>query len=380
MSGKGFLPIFRQMADFLFPGDPPKRRVAVLFFDHILDRFIRQDSVGGSRLRRRTFVVVAALLFDAVLGDPPSRFHPVAWMGAWNGFFLGRAPQGSDAVSLLYGAGTTAAGAALAWLGGRWLGRKLRAWPYGWLVEAAVLSLVLAWRGLMRAGGAVAQELEDGDLRAARRQLGRHLVSRDVSRLDEGLVAAAAIESLAENTSDSVVAPLFWYGLGGLPAALVYRFLNTADAQMGYRDPAREWLGKCAARLDDIANLIPSRLTALLIVAAAPIAGGSRGTARRTRRLDARRTASPNAGHPMSAAAGALGIELEKRGQYRLGEGLPQPRPHDIRRSQKLLSASIVLGVLTAVSALFLTSIVRESCASHYAVRASQAARETENG
>jgi len=239
---------------------------------------------------------------------------------------------------------------------------------------------MLAWRGLMRAGGAVAQELEDGDLRAARCQLGRHLVSRDVSRLDEGLVAAAAIESLAENTSDSVVAPLFWYGLGGLPAALVYRFLNTADAQMGYRDPAREWLGKCAARLDDLANLIPSRLTALLIVAAAPFAGGSRGTARRTRRLDARRTASPNAGHPMSAAAGALGIELEKRGQYRLGEGLPQPRPHDIRRSQKLLSASIVLGVLTAVSALFLTSIVRECFASHYAVRASQAARETENG
>ena len=123
------------------------------------------------------------------------------------------------------------------------LGRKLRAWPYGWLVEAAVLSLMLAWRGLMRAGGAVAQELEDGDLRAARCQLGRHLVSRDVSQLDEGLVAAAAIESLAENSSDSVVAPLFWYGLGGLPAALAYRFLNTADAQMGYRDPAREWLG-----------------------------------------------------------------------------------------------------------------------------------------
>ena len=341
---------------------------------------MRSNSVGMSELRRRACVVLAALLFDAVLGDPPSRFHPVAWMGAWNSFFLGRAPQGSDAASFLYGGGTTAAGAALAWLVGRWLGRQLRARRCGWLVEAAVLSLVLAWRGLMCAGGAVAEALEDGDLRAARRQLGRHLVSRDVTQLDERLVAAATIESLAENSSDSVVAPLLWYGLGGLPAGLVYRFLNTADAQLGYRDPARVWLGKCAARLDDLANLIPSRLTALLIVAAAPFAGSKRGPAWRTWRLDARRTASPNAGHPMSAAAGALGVELEKSGQYRLGEGLPQPRADDIRRGQRLLSASIVFGVLMAGIALLLTSIVRACCAQHCATRAPQRARETENG
>lgn len=380
MSGKVSLLVFRLRADFLFPGDPPKRRVAVLFVHQIVKRFIRSDSMGKEQMRQRARAVLAALAFDAVLGDPPSRFHPVAWMGAWNSFTLRRAPKGSDAVSFLHGAAATAAGATLAWIGGSWLARRLGGWRFGWLIEGVTLSLLLAWRGLMRAGGAVAQELEDGDLPAARRQLGRHLVSRDVSQLDEGLVAAATIESLAENTSDSVVAPLLWYGLGGLPGVLVYRFLNTADAQMGYRDPAREWLGKCAARLDDLANLIPSRLTALLIVASAPIADGEWGLAGRIWRRDARKTASPNAGQPMSAAAGALGIELEKKGQYRLGEGLRSPTVHDIRRGQRLFSASIVLGVLAAGSALLLASIVNGYFASKAAAGAPRAAREAENG
>ena len=380
MSGKETLLAFRHTADFLFPGDPPKRRVAVLFVHYISDRFGRAGSFDESRLRRRTCAGLAALLFDACLGDPPSRFHPVAWMGAWNSFILRRAPQGSDAVSLLYGVGATVAGAVVAWVGGTWLARLLGAWRCGWLVEGAVLSLALAWRGLMAAGGAVADELDKGDLPAARRQLGLHLVSRDVTRLDEGLIAAAAVESLAENTSDSVVAPLLWYVLGGLPAVLVYRFLNTADAQLGYRDPAREWLGKCAARLDDLANLIPSRLTALLIVAAAPIGGGSSGQARRVWRRDAGRTASPNAGHPMSAAAGALGIVLEKEGQYQLGAGLRRPTADDIRRGQRLLSASIILGLVTAGSAFVLASVTRAYFARQSAAGAPGQAREKENG
>ncbi len=231
----------------------------------------------------------------------------------------------------------------------------------------------------MRAGGAVRDELERGDLAAARRELGLHLVSRDVTELDEGLIAAAAIESLAENTSDSVVAPLFWYGFGGLPAVLVYRFLNTADAQLGYRDPKREWLGKCAARLDDLTNLIPSRLTALLIVAAAPFAGGSSGLARRVWRQDACKTASPNAGHPMSAAGGALGVVLKKEGQYQLGAGLRTPTADDIRRGQRLLSASIILGLVTAGSAFVLASKVRACFARQSAASAPGQARETEN-
>ena len=187
------------------------------------------------------------------------------------------------------------------------------------MVEGAILSQLLAWRGLMRASEAVAQPLAEGKLDEARRQLGWHLVSRDVSQIDESLIAAATIGSLAENCSDSVIAPLFWYGVGGLPAAAVYRFLNTVDALIGYRDPEREWLGKAAARADDLANLVPSRLTALLIVAAAALAGGSSVGAWRIWRRDAGQTDSPNAGQPMSAAAGGAWCSAGEGGEVPAG-------------------------------------------------------------
>ena len=157
-------------------------------------------------------------------------------------------------------------------------------------------------------------------------------------------MAAATIESLAENSSDSVIAPLFWYGVGGLPAALAYRYLNTADALLGYRDEELEWLGKSAARADDAVNLVPARLTALLIVAGAALAGGKAGSAWRIWRRDGGKTASPNAGQPMSAAAGGLEVVLEKVGHYRLGEGLAKPQATDIGRASRLLSLSLFLG------------------------------------
>ena len=326
------------------------------------------------------YAAVVALLLDAWLGDPPSRFHPVAWMGRWIGVIRQGAPQGSAAASLVYGAVTTGASAGLLGLGGYWLARQLRVRRYGWLFEAAVLSLLLAWRGLMRAGEAVARNLDQDNLAAARHQLGWHLVSRDVSQLDGSLVAAATIESLAENSSDSVVAPLFWFGVGGLPGALVYRFLNTADALLGYRDPEREWLGKSAARLDDIANLIPARLTALLIIASASIAGGRSCRAWRVWKRDACKTAIPNAGHPMSAAAGALGVVLEKTGHYRLGEGLAGATAEDIRRGKRLFSGSILLGLLGVAAAVLIRSGIRTMAASWSGSEAARRAREVENG
>lgn len=303
------------------------------------------------RRRRRALAVLSAVLADAMLGDPPSRFHPVAWMGSWIGLLRKMAPQRGPLADLLYGAAAIGVSALALWLAGRRLTRHLARWRWGWLAEGALLSQLIAWRSLMRAGDAVARPLERGDLGEARRQLGWHLVSRDVSRLDRSLVAAATIESLAENSSDSVIAPLFWYGIGGLPAALVYRFLNTADALLGYRDEEHEWLGKSAARADDAVNLAPARLTALLIVAGAALGGGNGGTAWRIWRRDGGKTASPNAGQPMSAAAGGLEVVLEKVGHYRLGEGLAKPQAADIGRASRLLSVSIFLGIAVGVAA-----------------------------
>jgi adenosylcobinamide-phosphate synthase len=155
---------------------------------------------------------------------------------------------------------------------------------------------------------------------------------------------------VAENASDSLVAPLFYYALGGLPLALVYRFANTADAMLGYHTSQLEWLGKAPARFDDLLNLLPSRITAWLIVLAAPLVGGDLRRARQTILCEARNTASPNAGYPMSAMAGALGIVLEKIGHYRLGAGGRKPVSADIRRARGVLL--VVAGIGTVLISL----------------------------
>jgi adenosylcobinamide-phosphate synthase len=179
----------------------------------------------------------------------------------------------------------------------------------------------LASRGLDRAVGAVQAALQTGDLDEARRLLSWHLVSRPTADLDAGEVAAAAIESLAENLSDSLVAPALAYLIGGLPGMAVYRLTNTADAMWGYRSDRYEHLGKAAARLDDAFNLLPARLTAGLIALAAQLVNGHGVNAWRVAQRDAGRTASPNAGWPMAAMAGALHTTLTKRDHYTLGDG-----------------------------------------------------------
>jgi adenosylcobinamide-phosphate synthase len=206
----------------------------------------------------------------------------------------------------------------------------------------------LAARGLATAGREVQSALEADDLPGARRLLAWHLVSRDTSALSDHLVAAAAVESVAENTSDGVIAPLTWFAVGGLPAALAYKFVNTADAMLGYRDAEREWLGKTAARVDDLLNLVPARLAAVLMMVFGGRVGGIRVWWQ-----DCRETASPNAGHSMAAAAGVLGIELEKVGAYILGAGQRLPAAGDIGRAVRLMWATTAGGtVLVAATAV----------------------------
>lgn len=208
--------------------------------------------------------------------------------------------------------------------------------PHNALIQGAVASTLLAYRQLDRAVGEVQAALRAGDLQEARRLLGWHLVSRPAGDLDAAEVAGAAIESLAENLSDSLVGPVCWYLLGGLPALAAYRFVNTADAMWGYRNPRYEQLGKAAARTDDLLNLMPARLTALLIVLAAQALERRGAQAWHVAARDHGRTASPNAGWPMAAMAGALGTTLTKRGQYRLGDGACAPDAHMIDRARSI--------------------------------------------
>jgi adenosylcobinamide-phosphate synthase len=209
-----------------------------------------------------------------------------------------------------------------------------------------VASTLLAYRALDRAVGQVQAALARGDLSEARRLLSWHLVSRPTAELRADEVAAAAIESLAENLSDSLVASLLAYLLGGLPGLAIYRFCNTADAMWGYRDQRYEYLGKAAARADDGLNLAPARITAALIALASQIVNGRGLLAWCVARRDHGGTASPNAGWPMAAMAGALDTTLTKRGHYMLGDGRRTPDPALIGEARRIARWVIMFAVI----------------------------------
>lgn len=296
----------------------------------------------------RPLCLLLAVLLDLTFGEPPAPLHPVVWLGKVIACFRRSAPRRGWLLPLLAGvffmtagvAVCVAAGLLFQWSSTRWLSD-----PAAILVEALLLKMTFSVRMLSASAGQVAAVLAAGNLAQARQLAHWHLVSRDTAELDEARVAAAAIESVAENASDSVVAPLLFYAVAGLPGALAYRFVNTADAMIGYRDPQHFWLGKTAARLDDLLNLIPARLTAVLMILGGAFMGSNPVRSVTVWRRDCRRTSSPNAGQPMSAAAGVLGVELEKVGHYRLGEGQRLPDAHDITRARRLLYITTALAL-----------------------------------
>jgi adenosylcobinamide-phosphate synthase len=288
----------------------------------------------------------SALLIDRLLGEPPNELHPVAWLGHLIGALERRAPRDRPIAELGYGAVVAAlacvAALAPAIVAERLLRRHWLALP----LSIALLKSTFAWHALTRAGASVRIPLEAQQIDKARQAL-RALVSRDTAELDTALLAAAAIESLAENASDSFVAPLFYYQLVGLPGACVYRAANTLDSMIGYRG-RYEYLGKLPARFDDLLNLAPARLTALLIVVAAALHGADARGAWLAMRRDHGRTASPNAGFPRAAIAGALGVRLEKVGHYCLNPAGRPPGAADIRDAEQIVS--LALAIVAAVA------------------------------
>ncbi len=282
------------------------------------------------------------------LGEPPLTIHPVVWYGTLIRFLERRAPQ-TPVLQLLYGTLMLVLAAPIAWLPPLLIQRSAtgirtlcRLSGYSFLggllfafIEGASLKPFFALRMLVKAGERVRHALEQQDLPGARDALG-YLVSRDRRQLSEELIVAAAVESLAENVSDSIVAPLFYYMLFGLPGATTYRLFNTFDSMIGYHG-RYEYLGKAAARLDDLLNLLPSRFTAFLILAFAPLFGGKRRTAWQIWRRDARKTESPNAGHPMAAIAGALEVQLEKVDHYILGDAHTPLTSHHIHQAEHMV-------------------------------------------
>ena len=301
----------------------------------------------------RTLAVAIAI--DVFLGDPPNAVHPVAWMGRFANALVRRAPATGPARQLAAGtlivlavsgvclgslaivACATASTPRLAF----WLG-------------ASLLSCMFAIKGLGAAGRVVRDALANGHVGQARQGLSA-LCSRDASALEEPELAAATVESLAENLSDSFVAPLLAYALFGLPGAVIYRAANTLDAMIGYRGRF-EFLGKVAARLDDLLNLLPARLTAGLLLGAGALTEAHVGDGLRLLRRDRRKTASPNAGWPMATMAGLLGVCLSKPGHYRLGDEGRAVTFEDIDRAWRVVAVAAALAVALTMIAVMVRS------------------------
>lgn len=320
-------------------------------------------------------VLLLALGLDFVLREPPEAFHPVVWMGrviSWSERIF---PRESKVAALVTGMLTVLLVPALfggiTWLVALGL-RELGAVFY-LLGGALLLNTTFAVKGLGEAATITQRTLETGELEKARHSL-RNLVSRDTQTLTEPQVAAAAIESVAENTTDSYIAPWLAFALLGLPGAFAYRALNTLDSMIGYHGKY-EYSGKASARLDDFFNLVPARLSAFLLLAAGMLTGccnggihtdspdryGGRLSPQRGWRIMWREhglTESPNAGWTFSAMSGLLGVALEKRGHYRIGNDFQLPGPADIGYSVRLAYMVAALGTLVTIGALILRGLL----------------------
>lgn len=292
---------------------------------------------------------LAALALDRLLGEPPPALHPVVWLGRAVAWAAGGVPWGDPRREFRYGlllaAGLPLAAAAAGWAAVR--AARSRSRLGGFLLGAWLLKTTFAVRNLEEAALPVAAALERGDLPAARRAVAM-LVSRPVAELDAAGVASAAVESVAESTADAFVGPWLAYAVAGVPGALVYRAVNTLDSMVGYHG-RYEHAGRASARLDDALNLVPSRVAAACLAAAAAASGEDAAGAWRTARRDHGRTESPNAGWPMAAAAGALGVALEKPGHYRLNGDARPPGPADVRRAVRLARRAALPAALLAL-------------------------------
>ncbi|HEY8907870.1 MAG TPA: adenosylcobinamide-phosphate synthase CbiB [Rhodoferax sp.] len=306
--------------------------------------------------------LLGALLADRYLGEPPVRLHPVVWMGnylgnvgAWVQRHTLQQPSVKDLKAFWLAALVWSTGAAICWVVSWTLQSVLLTLPW-WAADGLLgllLKPMLAWAMLQREVLAVEAALGQS-LDAGRERLS-WLVSRDVTQLTDTQVRESAIESLAENLNDSVVAPIFWFVLLGLPGAVLYRFANTADAMWGYpgiyKGQNWAWAGKWAARVDDGLSWLPARLTGLLLALRCGVNLGALGR-------EAGKTPSPNSGWPMAAMALALHIHLGKPGVYVLNPAGQAPVAADVDRSISYASKVLVALVSTALIALYLRALM----------------------
>ena len=310
---------------------------------------------------RIILLMLGGFILDGIFGDPAWLVHPVVIMGkaitALEKFLRKRLPNtpegeqlGGRILAMALPVGTLLITGGVCWL-------FYRISPIlGFAIELLWCAQALAAKGLAQESTNVYRELVKGDLPASRRAVSR-IVGRDTAELTSEGVTKAAVETVAENASDGVIAPLFYMMLGGAPLALVYKAINTMDSMVGYKNEKYLNFGRAAAKLDDAANYLPSRIAALLWIASAALTGNDAKSAWRIWRRDRRKHASPNSAQTESACAGALNVQLAGPATYfgkycdkpTIGDAVRAIEPGDILRANKMMYTASLLGLAAAV-------------------------------
>ncbi|MCW4047844.1 MAG: cobalamin biosynthesis protein [Candidatus Bathyarchaeota archaeon] len=302
--------------------------------------------INVSFLTDSLLILLLAFVIDLVFGEFPDRVHPTVWMGNVIAYFKPKTRSSNplaekrNGVFLCVGVIALFAVPAFFLL---WTIRLISVW--GWLLyivaSAVLLKTTIAIKCMRHYTAPIVEALKNGDVNEARRWL-HFIVRRDPATLDERHIMSAAVESIAESTTDGVTSPLFFFALFGVPGALAFRVINTLDSMVGYRDAENVNIGWFSARTDTIANYVPARLTAILMVASAMMAGADWRNSLRILQRDKNKTASLNAGWTISAMAGALNTQLEKQGYYALGDG-EDISPEDIGKAWRIMLLTAVL-------------------------------------
>ncbi len=297
------------------------------------------------------FILFLALVLDLLFGELPRAIHPVVWMGKLISLWKKLAPVRGTKAQLAYGGGTVLLTILIFASPVYFLLLYVRnISPVAYVITGALLlKTTFSFKELRRSAFDIKALLAEDNLEEAREKMPA-LVSRETQNLGKPALVSATVESLAENTCDSFVAPLFYFLLLGVPGAVAYRVVNTWDSMIGYHGKY-EYLGRCPAKLDDVLNFIPSRISGLLLVIAAYLCRKDGKNAWQVMLHDHGKTESPNAGWPMSAVAGALRVRLEKAGCYSLGN------PNNLL-SPQLISSGINLVEVAALLWVLVYSIV----------------------
>ncbi|XRO75265.1 adenosylcobinamide-phosphate synthase CbiB [Methanocaldococcus sp. 28A] len=270
-------------------------------------------------------ILFLTVIFDRIIGELPEKIHPTVWIGNLIDFLenIFKSTKCKNKYrDFLFGFLTTNITIGVVGIIAIFLEKFILSLPFplNYLTYAFVLSTTIGYKSLFEFCRKPIEYIKNKDIEKAREAV-QHIVSRDASKLDEEHILSAAVESLSENITDSIIGALFYAIIFGLPGAFVYRAINTLDAMIGYKNEKYLWYGKLAARLDDIVNFIPSRIAGILLIIASPFYKGNIKKAIYGFLKEANRVPSPNSGYTMATLANALNITLEKIGYYKLGSG-----------------------------------------------------------